>query len=390
VEELHSRLALHRHHLSALKTAPPAPRFVAWIPLGACVAFTGGMLSARGEIAAGVITLLAGLFIAGLLVYQRAVRAATRVRLRQKIADWEESACESLGSVSWGERLIAEFLDLRERCRRDSEIRTKLAAFEDAPNAEAALEAFRSQIQSFRRHRELRARIVEFEAKAPADAPKALAADIERIQAHRDETVGEQRLCREALERIAESAAIPTLAAELECLRMELAECVRQYQVATLAAELVGRALQVFTDTRQPAVLEEASSAFHRVTAGAYQRIVQDESGEGLLVIDRDSQRKQPEELSRGSAEQLYLCLRLALASEFARRAESLPLIMDDVLVNFDPQRARAVAQELVRIAEHRQILVFTCHPETARLFSEAAPTTAIVHMERHGASAAQ
>src|SRR5439155_18200022 len=102
-------------------------------------------------------------------------------------------------------------------------------------------------------------------------------------------------------------------------------------------------------------------------------------SGESLIILDRSSQAKRPEELSRGTAEQLYLCLRLALASEFARRAESLPLIMDDVLVNFDPVRARAVARELVRFAERRQILIFTCQPESARLSEGSAPVCAVV-----------
>ena len=148
--------------------------------------------------------------------------------------------------------------------------------------------------------------------------------------------------------------------------------------------------LQEFTRTRQPAVLEEASSAFARVTAGAYQRILQEQDRESLIVLDRNAQHKRPEELSRGTAEQLYLCLRLGLASEFARRSVSLPLIMDDVLVNFDPERARAVAQELARFSAQHQILIFTCHPETAQLFAEVAPETKVIPMQRFGASPAE
>ena len=139
-----------------------------------------------------------------------------------------------------------------------------------------------------------------------------------------------------------------------------------------------------------PAVLEEASSAFARVTAGAYQRILQEQDRESLVVLDRNAQHKRPEELSRGTAEQLYLCLRLGLASEFARRSVSLPLIMDDVLVNFDPERARAVAQELARFSIRHQVLIFTCHPETAQLFTEVAPETRVVLMQRYGASPAE
>ena len=154
-------------------------------------------------------------------------------------------------------------------------------------------------------------------------AAAGLRASIARLKAERDKAIGEQRLAGAEMARMAESPAIPSIRAELEYLRSELARAAREWRVASLARDLVAAALQVFTHTRQPAVLEEASASFARVTRGAYQRIVQDESGESLIVLDRVAQAKRPEELSRGTAEQLYLCLRLALASEFARRADN-------------------------------------------------------------------
>jgi uncharacterized protein YhaN len=209
------------------------------------------------------------------------------------------------------------------------------------------------------------------------------------VRRERDDAVGAQRLADAERRRIAESAAIPTIQAELECLRTELAEAVREWRVTTLARELVANALQEFTRTRQPAVLEEASGAFSRVTAGAYERIVQEEDRESLVLVDRQGRRKRPEELSRGAAEQLYLCLRFGLASEFARRSASLPLIMDDVLVNFDPERARAVARELAHFSIGRQILIFTCHPETAEMFAETTDAN-VIPLPRQAESAAK
>ena len=173
-------------------------------------------------------------------------------------------------------------------------------------------------------------------------------------------------------------------------MRMMVADWVGRIIVCLMFGALCMNILQEFTRTRQPAVLEEASLAFARVTAGAYERILQDEEGESLVIVDRSTQRKRPEELSRGAAEQLYLCLRLALAGEFARRTASLPLIMDDVLVNFDPERARAMACELAHFSRRHQVLIFTCHPETAHLFAEAAPETKIIRMERYGESPAK
>ncbi len=71
-----------------------------------------------------------------------------------------------------------------------------------------------------------------------------------------------------------------------------------------------------------------------------------------------------------GAREQLFLALRLALVSSYARRGAVLPMILDDVLVNFDSQRARAAAEVLFDFAAaDHQLLVFTCHEHILQLF---------------------
>ena len=66
----------------------------------------------------------------------------------------------------------------------------------------------------------------------------------------------------------------------------------------------------------------------------------------------------------------MFLSLRLSLAAYFARRGAALPLILDDVLVNFDMERAKAAAQVLRDFAaQGHQMLVFTCHEHIAKLF---------------------
>jgi len=155
--------------------------------------------------------------------------------------------------------------------------------------------------------------------------------------------------------------------------------------VAAAAAELIARTLGEFARGRQPAVLAEASALFAVVTDGAYERIIQTDDGAGLKVVDRRGAMKGPEQLSRGTAEQLYLCLRLGLIAEFGRRHVTLPVIMDDVLVNFDIERARAVAAVLGEFARDRQALLFTCHHETVAMFQDAAPGTRVLRMERLG-----
>jgi len=53
------------------------------------------------------------------------------------------------------------------------------------------------------------------------------------------------------------------------------------------------------------------------------------------------------------------------LVEHFGREAESLPVVMDDILVNFDPTRAERAARSIEDLATRHQVLYFTCHPAT-------------------------
>mgnify|MGYP000614926973 CR=1 FL=1 len=71
--------------------------------------------------------------------------------------------------------------------------------------------------------------------------------------------------------------------------------------------------------------------------------------------------------------EQAYLALRLAYIKNHALHAAPLPVIMDEVLVNFDPQRAERTARAFVELTgggqgKAHQMLYFTCQPHMAEL----------------------
>jgi uncharacterized protein YhaN len=149
-----------------------------------------------------------------------------------------------------------------------------------------------------------------------------------------------------------------------------------------LAKSLVEETLHRYMQERQPGVLLGAGGKFSRVTHGRYTNVMQDGDGESFVVLDAAGRSKSPEQLSRGTAEQLYLSLRFALAEEFARHGAALPLVMDDILVNFDPRRAQATAEILSEMSRQHQVLVFTCHRATTRLLrrhgAEVLPITGV------------
>jgi uncharacterized protein YhaN len=79
--------------------------------------------------------------------------------------------------------------------------------------------------------------------------------------------------------------------------------------------------------------------------------------------------------LSDGTRDQLYLALRLASLERYAEHNEPLPLILDDVLIHFDDDRARAALEVLGEVAASTQILFFTHHARLVELAREAIPT---------------
>jgi uncharacterized protein YhaN len=194
----------------------------------------------------------------------------------------------------------------------------------------------------------------------------------------RDGLIQELARVEDQIEHIERSVDIPGLSTRLAERRAVLSDVMNRWIVLKLSEKLIHQSLHKFVIERQPGVLATASRFFERVTHGRYAKVLQNEVGSSLMVMTPDGGFHDPRVLSRGTAEQLYLCLRLGLIEEYAQNACRLPLVMDDVLVNFDPERARAMAELLVEFSENHQVLLFTCHPSTAEMFSTQGENVAV------------
>jgi uncharacterized protein YhaN len=123
---------------------------------------------------------------------------------------------------------------------------------------------------------------------------------------------------------------------------------------------------------RQPETLKEASGYLRQLTGGRYTRIWTPLAHDILFVDTADGQALPVQVLSRGTREQLFVSLRLALVAAYARRGIHLPMILDDVFVNFDAARTRTACGVLRDFAmQGHQLLVFTCHEHVWRMFQE-------------------
>lgn len=157
---------------------------------------------------------------------------------------------------------------------------------------------------------------------------------------------------------------------DLNVIDERLREAIEQWQVVAATGLVLDAVRKLYEAERQPETLQEASRYLERLTDGHYMR-VWTPLGENVLKVDDAEGHPLPVEvLSRGTREQLFLALRLALVSSYARRGVELPLVLDDVLVNFDSQRAKSAATVLRDFAgAGHQLLVFTCHEHVWKLF---------------------
>lgn len=249
---------------------------------------------------------------------------------------------------------------------------------------------------SMARLRELRAGLAGMAGGMDAvDAlvAEALGADSAELEAARADAHQQvERLEDEEREVLNRIGALDARIVQLECAeelgarRQELAmlegraaALAREWAVRALTLRLLEETRSRYERERQPDVVRAATSHFERITDGRYARIVAPPGESGVRVETEGGQARTTDELSRGTAEQLYLALRFGLIEEFARSAEPLPVVMDDILVNFDAERAARAAAAIRDLAERHQVLYFTCHRQIATLLDpDGARTVAL------------
>lgn len=173
------------------------------------------------------------------------------------------------------------------------------------------------------------------------------------------------------------------LGAEAESLLADLGDQVERYVLVHLAHKILDTVTDRHAREGQPAILAHTSQLLARITDGRHVRVVADRQASALVVHDALGHARSPRELSTGAREQLFLALRLAHVVDYCDRAEPLPVIIDDVLVNFDRGRARSTIEALLEVSRVAQVLLFTCHDHIVDLVREVAPKAPVLALPR-------
>ena len=188
-------------------------------------------------------------------------------------------------------------------------------------------------------------------------------ASLEQERAALHQTIGTERA---ELKHMDGRAAAAVYAEEAEGLLARLDADVEKYARFKLASAILARTIEQYREKHQGPLIKRASDLFARMTTGAFSglRAEYDEQGNPVLVglrVDNDEQAT-VDALSDGTADQLYLALRLASIEQYLGHSEALPFVVDDILLRFDDARSVATLEVLAELAEHTQVIFFTHH----------------------------
>jgi len=216
---------------------------------------------------------------------------------------------------------------------------------------------------------------------AGLDAERArIEAALAPLQARIDEALAAQMAARQAFEAIDTSGAAAEAREAMESVAARYRAAVQPWAQLKMAESLLQEALRRFRERAQGPMVTLASEYFALITGGRYARLRVDEAGDkpALQAVDAEGRAIGIDAMSEGTADQLYLALRLA-ALELQRSPERMmPLVLDDVLMTSDDERAARMFKALARFAEGGQVLLFTHHQHLVPLAQAVLPAEAL------------
>ena len=199
-------------------------------------------------------------------------------------------------------------------------------------------------------------------AQAPARLPERSAADIaQQLHQVRSELSAQSTALAMAQGEIRTLGDRAALQARLDEVEGQLTRRREEYSAIQTAMEVLAEANARLQERMSPALNRRAGEFFHRLTGGVYDQVSLTREFEALAAKQGDVTPHRLLTLSKGTADQLYLAVRLAVCDLVLPGDDPAPLVLDDALVNFDGKRL-ALALDLLReLAQNRQILLFTC-----------------------------
>jgi DNA repair protein SbcC/Rad50 len=211
--------------------------------------------------------------------------------------------------------------------------------------------------------RRARAKADELAAQVPAEALRDAEArsDLDVTELEADATRLDRELVAARRELEVTSASLVPVAETAEALEVAEAELARVRRLAdtleTTRRYMADAQDRVHRDIA-PVLAEKVRHRLSAVTGGRYHDVIVDPHSLAVQVRGPEGRWRDAALLSQGTAEQIYLLLRVAMAEILATGA--CPLLLDDVTVQSDDRRTAAILDVVHQISADHQVVLFT------------------------------
>lgn len=178
---------------------------------------------------------------------------------------------------------------------------------------------------------------------------------------------------RQTLEAAGDAAA--NFRQQAESCAARLKQDASRFVRLRLAAYFLQTQIERFRKENQGPLLEKSGLVFQRITRGAFGGLGAEFNADDtpvLVGLRPDQPPVSIAGMSDGSRDQLYLALRLAALDQYLEKHEPMPLILDDLLITCDNDRAAAILPQLAALARRTQIFLFTHHEHLVELCRKA------------------
>jgi uncharacterized protein YhaN len=153
-------------------------------------------------------------------------------------------------------------------------------------------------------------------------------------------------------------------AADRQAALTEIKEIAESYVRLHSATLVLKWAIDRYRREKQAPLLKRAGEIFAILTGGSFVALQLEFEDDTARLAGRrpDGSAVPVSGMSTGTADQLYLALRIAAVEDYLDRAPELPFVADDLFINFDDDRAAAGFTVLGHLAAKTQVLFFTHH----------------------------
>src|SRR5690606_17859494 len=270
--------------------------------------------------------------------------------LREKQAEDVESLTEQIETPEGQRQEVAASISHLKQTADAHSIDRLTAAIARSDNQRAQWEERQKIIEKLQQDGDGKT-VEELEAECEGLAIDEVAAREESLQAKLKDLrkqLGEagdvRSQARQAYQAIGGDDAAAQAGAAREEALTEMGEVAERYVRVKTSAILLRWAIDRYRREKQAPLLKRAGQLFQVMTAGSFTSLrvdFDDQDNAHLTGVRPDESVVPVSGMSTGTADQLYLALRVASIEDYLERAQALPFVADDLFINFRSKSGR-------------------------------------------------